>query len=44
MLKALYFCHKVVNVIHMDIKPENIVINIKYKAILIYFGVSFIQY
>jgi serine/threonine protein kinase len=27
MLKALRYCHNVINVIHKDIKPDNIVIN-----------------
>ena len=27
MLKALYYCHKKVKVIHRDIKPDNIMIN-----------------
>mgnify|MGYP001238814331 CR=1 FL=1 len=26
MLRALYYCHKVVQVIHRDIKPENILL------------------
>ena len=40
MLKALYYCHKVVKVIHRDIKPENIMINHNNEAVLIDFGVS----
>lgn len=40
MLKALYYCHKVVNVIHRDIKPDNIMVNYNNEAILIDFGVS----
>ena len=40
MLKALYYCHKIVNVIHRDIKPANIMINHNNEAILIDFGVS----
>lgn len=40
MLKALYYCHKVVNVIHRDIKPDNIMINYNNEAVLIDFGVS----
>ena len=40
MLKALYYCHKVVNVIHRDIKPDNIMINHNDEAVLIDFGVS----
>ena len=43
MLKALHYCHNVVKVIHRDIKPENIVINHNQEAVLIDFGVSFIQ-
>jgi len=27
MIKALYYCHKVINLIHRDIKPDNIMIN-----------------
>ena len=27
ILKALYYCHYIINVIHKDIKPDNIVIN-----------------
>ena len=27
MLKALFYCHYVIKVIHRDIKPDNIVIN-----------------
>lgn len=40
MLKALYYCHKVVKVIHRDIKPDNIMINHNNEAVLIDFGVS----
>ena len=40
MLRALYYCHKVVKVIHRDIKPENIMINHNDEAVLIDFGVS----
>ena len=40
MLKALYYCHKVVKVIHRDIKPDNIMINHNNDAVLIDFGVS----
>jgi serine/threonine protein kinase len=42
MLKALYYCHKVIKVIHRDIKPENIMLNHNKEAILIDFGVSFL--
>lgn len=42
MLKALYYCHKTVKVIHRDIKPDNIMINHNNEAILIDFGVSLI--
>jgi non-specific serine/threonine protein kinase len=42
MLKALYYCHRVVDVIHRDIKPDNIMINHNNQAILIDFGVSII--
>ena len=40
MLKALYYCHNVVNLIHRDIKPDNIMINHNNEAVLIDFGVS----
>jgi len=40
MVKALYYCHKVVKLIHRDIKPENIVINHNNEAVLIDFGIS----
>jgi serine/threonine protein kinase len=40
MLKALYYCHKVVELIHRDIKPDNIMINHNNEAVLIDFGVS----
>ena len=40
LLKALYYCHKIVNIIHRDIKPENIGINHNNEAVLIDFGVS----
>ena len=40
MLKALYYCHEVVKVIHRDIKPDNIMINHNNEAVLIDFGVS----
>jgi serine/threonine protein kinase len=40
MLKALHYCHKVVKLIHRDIKPDNIMINHNSEAVLIDFGVS----
>ena len=40
MLKALYYCHKTIKVIHRDIKPDNIMINHNNEAVLIDFGVS----
>ena len=40
MLKALYYCHKEIKVIHRDIKPDNIMINHNNEAVLIDFGVS----
>jgi len=40
MLKALHYCHKVIKVIHRDIKPDNIMINHNKEAVLIDFGVS----
>lgn len=43
MLKALHYCHKVIQVIHRDIKPDNIMINHNNEAVLIDFGVSAIM-
>jgi serine/threonine protein kinase len=40
MLKALHYCHSVANVIHRDIKPDNIMLNHNNEAVLIDFGVS----
>ena len=40
MLKALHYCHNVIKVFHRDIKPDNIMINHNYEAVLIDFGVS----
>lgn len=40
MLRALYYCHRVINVIHKDIKPDNIMIGHNDEAVLIDFGVS----
>jgi len=40
MLKAIHYCHNVIQVIHRDIKPENIVLNHKNEAVLIDFGIS----
>ena len=40
MLKAMYYCHRVVGVVHKDIKPDNIVIGDSHEAVLIDFGVS----
>ena len=40
MIKALYYCHKIIKVIHRDIKPDNIMINHNNEAVLIDFGVS----
>ena len=40
MIKALHYCHKVIGVIHRDIKPDNIMINHNDEAVLIDFGVS----
>jgi len=40
MLKAIYYCHMTIKVIHRDIKPDNIMINHNNEAVLIDFGVS----
>ena len=40
MLRALHYCHKIIKVIHRDIKPDNIMINHNNEAVLIDFGVS----
>lgn len=40
MLRALYYCHKKIGVIHRDIKPDNIIINHNDEAVLIDFGMS----
>ena len=40
ILKALHYCHKVIKVIHRDIKPDNIMVNHNEEAVLIDFGVS----
>ena len=40
MLKALFYCHEVVGVLHKDIKPDNIVIGHDHKAVLIDFGLA----
>lgn len=40
MLKALHYCHKVVGVVHKDIKPDNIVIGHSREAVLIDFGLA----
>lgn len=40
MLKAMYYCHKVVGVVHKDIKPDNIVVGHSREAILIDFGLA----
>jgi len=43
LLKAFHYCHNVVQLIHRDIKPENIVINHNNEAVLIDFGISYLQ-
>mgnify|MGYP006102078181 CR=1 FL=1 len=43
MLKALFYCHKTVEVFHRDIKPANIVIDHDNSAVLIDFGLSSIR-
>ena len=40
LLKALHYCHEVINVVHKDIKPDNIMIGHNKEAILIDFGVA----
>jgi len=40
MIKALYYCHKVIGLIHRDIKPDNIMVNHNNEAVLIDFGIS----
>lgn len=40
IMRALYYCHKVIKVIHRDIKPDNIMVNHNEEAVLIDFGVS----
>ena len=40
MLKSLHYCHKVIGVVHRDIKPDNIMINKTGEAVLIDFGLS----
>ena len=40
MLKALHYCHKVIGIVHRDIKPDNIMINKTGEAVLIDFGIS----
>lgn len=40
MLRAMQYCHEVVNVVHKDIKPDNIMIGVNREAVLIDFGVS----
>ena len=40
MIQALYYCHKVIGLIHRDIKPDNIMVNHNDEAVLIDFGVS----
>jgi len=42
MVRALHYCHRVIKVIHRDIKPDNIMINHNEEAVLIDFGVSVI--
>ena len=40
MIKALHYCHKEINLLHRDIKPDNIMLNHNNEAVLIDFGVS----
>lgn len=40
LIKALYYCHKIIGLIHRDIKPDNIMVNHNDEAVLIDFGLS----
>ena len=43
MLKALFYCHRVVKIVHRDIKPANIAIDHNKSAVLIDFGIASIR-
>ena len=40
MIQALYYCHKIIGLIHRDINPDNIMVNHNDEAVLINFGLS----
>ena len=40
LIAGLRYCHQCANVVHRDVKPENIMINEEGRAVLVDFGVS----